>query len=227
VFLNKIFGLKLKSINNYGKFIYWQFVDSDIVLFNTLGMTGWWEFDNMTHNNINIIFEDNTNIFFNDPRNFGNIILSNTTELNKKLNQLGADIFNKNDLGKFIDRLDRKRNDTMIATALLDQKVAAGCGNYLRAEALYIAKISPFREIKDLSKNEIITLWGIINQLAWFYYNEKKGRKLKIINDMYKLSATYKKSGPSKYKPDEGYFHVYRQKKDTYNNIVLRKETKS
>jgi formamidopyrimidine-DNA glycosylase len=51
---------------------------------------------------------------------------------------------------QFINRLNKKRDDTMICTALLDQKVIAGCGNYLRAEALYIDKISPFRTIKNL-----------------------------------------------------------------------------
>jgi len=94
----------------------------------------------------------------------------------------------------------------------------------LRAEALYIAKISPFRTIKNLSKDEINMLWDILVQLAWFYYNENKGRQLNIINNKYKLSAKYKKSGPSKYKPDEGYFHVYRQNTDTLGNKVLKKE---
>ena len=28
-------------------------------------------------------------------------------------------------------------------------------------------------------------LWDILVQLAWFYYNEKKGRKLNIINIIY------------------------------------------
>ncbi len=220
---NKLIGLNIKTINCYGKFIYWEF-NNDIVLFNTLGMTGWWQFENEPHNNIMIIFTDNSFIYFNDPRNFGNIIISTQNDLNKKLSQLGADIFNKNDIDKFINRLERKRNDMMIATALLDQKIIAGCGNYLRAEALYIAKISPFISIKSLTKDDIIKLWNILVQLAWLYYDESKGRKLKIIDDKYKLTATYKKNGPSKYKPDVGYFHVYRQKEDTLGNKVLTKK---
>jgi hypothetical protein len=67
----------------------------------------------------------------------------------------------------------------------------------------------------------------ILVQLAWFYYNEKKGRELNIINNKYKLSAKYKKSGPSKYKSTKGYegfFHVYRQSNDTLGNKVLKKE---
>jgi DNA-formamidopyrimidine glycosylase len=225
---SKLNGLTIKSIKNYGKFIFWEFMDIDIVLFNTLGMTGWWNIDEQTHNNIKIIFDDNTFIYFNDPRNFGNIIISNHTNLGKKLYSLGADIFNKEHLDIFIERLEKKRDDTMICTALLDQKVIAGCGNYLRAEALYIAKISPFRKIKDLLENEINNLWNILVQLAWYYYDEEKGRKLNIINNKYKLSIKYKKKGPSIYKltinNEERYFHIYRQQKDILGNKVLKKE---
>jgi formamidopyrimidine-DNA glycosylase len=216
-------NLKIKSIKCYGKFIYWEFIDSDIVLFNTLGMTGWWEYDDLPHNNV--LFELNTmNIYFNDPRNFGNLIISNHLNLDKKLKELGADIFNKTDVNIFKERLERKRDDTMICTALLDQKVAAGCGNYLRAEALYIAKISPFRLIKNLDINDINLLWDVLLQLAWFYYDEEEGIKLNIINNKYQLAAKFKKSGPSKYKPREGFFHVYRQNYDTFGNKVLKKD---
>ena len=41
----------------------------------------------------------------------------------------------------------------------MDQKVAAGCGNYIRSECLYIARVSPFRRVKDLSEEEIYKIW--------------------------------------------------------------------
>jgi DNA-formamidopyrimidine glycosylase len=220
---SKLNGHKIKIIKNYGKFIYWEFYETDIVLFNTLGMSGWWITNEEPHNNIKFIF-NNTFIYFNDPRNFGTLIISNKINLDKKLNTLGADIFNKEDVILFIERLNKKRDDTMICTALLDQNVIAGCGNYLRAEALYIAKISPFRTVKNLSDTDINNLWDILVQLAWFYYNEKKGKKLNIIDNKYQLSPKYKKTGPSKYKPEEGLFHVYRQKNDKLGNKVLTKE---
>ncbi len=224
---NILIGLNIKSIKCYGKFIYWIFDNSDIVLFNTLGMSGWWFSENEPHNNVKIIFDDHTFIYFNDSRNFGNIIISNNNNLKKKLDKLGVDIltkFHKNDINEFKYRLEKKRNDTMICEALLDQNVIAGCGNYLRAEALYISKISPFRIIRDLSENDIIILFDILNQLAWYYYNEKKGRKLNIINNKFKLSPIYKKKGPSKYKPKYGFFYVYRQKEDQLGNKITTKK---
>jgi len=229
--MHKLIGLKIMSINCYGKFIYWNFYNTDIVMFNTLGMTGWWEYEqtphnNAKHNNVKFII-DGIVIYFNDMRNFGNIIVANKEKLQKKLDTLGADIITdniNNSFEKFKKRLLKKRDDMMICTALLDQNIAAGCGNYLRAEALYIAKMSPFRTIHNISEDELKELWDILVMLGWYYYDEKKGRKLKIINDKYKLAAQYKKSGPSKYKPGEGYFHVYRQKKDSEGNTVMSKK---
>lgn len=221
--MDKLINLKIKSINCYGKFIYWEFHNSDIVMFNTLGMTGWWVYNPDIHNNIKFLI-DNDIIYFNDMRNFGNIIVANKEKLIKKLDSLGADMFNMNDFDKFKKRLLKKRDDMMICTALLDQNIIAGCGNYLRAEALYIAKISPFRTVKNISDDELHTLWEILVMLGWYYYDEVKGRKLKIINDKYKLAGKYKKTGPSKYKPAEGLFHVYRQKTDSDGNIVSNKK---
>jgi formamidopyrimidine-DNA glycosylase len=157
-------------------------------------------------------------------RNFGNIIVANKEKLIKKLDTLGADMFNMNDFDKFKKRLLKKRDDIMICTALLDQNIIAGCGNYLRAEALYIAKISPFRTVKNISDDELHILWEILVMLGWYYYDEVKGRKLKIITDKYKLAGKHKKTGPSRYKPQEGLFHVYRQKTDSDGNMVSSKK---
>jgi formamidopyrimidine-DNA glycosylase len=194
-------------------------------MFNNLGMTGWWIFEEEPHNHFKFELSENI-LFFNDPRNFGNVIISNRINLENKLEKLGADIFNTNDIDKFNERLIKKQSSAMIANALLDQKVVSGCGNYLRAECLYLSKISPFREIKNLSNKDINIIWNILNQLAWYYYNEKLGIKKNIIDGKYKLSVNYniKKMGPSKYKPREGIFHVYRQKKDEYDNKVEKKE---
>ena len=119
--MHKLIGLKIMSINCYGKFIYWNFYNSDIVMFNTLGMTGWWEYNdtldnNVKHNNVKFIIGDIV-IYFNDMRNFGNIIVANKEKLQKKLDTLGADILTENintSFDKFKKRLLKKRDDMMI-----------------------------------------------------------------------------------------------------------------
>jgi formamidopyrimidine-DNA glycosylase len=217
--------LHIESINCKGKFIYFLFKDSEISMWNTLGMSGWWIKKKEKHNNLEFIYDNNKKIYYNDMRNFGTFKFCHKDNLEKKLNTLGADILDTDDqLELFLQRIERKRNDTFIASAILDQKVGAGVGNYIRAEALYIARISPFRKIKDMSVNELKKLWDILRQLGWYFYDEDEGKRLNIINGKYKIAAKYKKQGPSKYKPGADYFFVYRQDKDPLGNTVLHEK---
>ena len=48
----KSLPLKIKKINCKGKFIWWEFKNSDLTLWNTLGMSGWWYQENTPHNHI-------------------------------------------------------------------------------------------------------------------------------------------------------------------------------
>jgi endonuclease-8 len=230
--INEIkYPLVIEKICCKGKFIYWLFKNTDIVMFNTLGMTGWWVENNNNfslekHNNV--LFKiDGKNVFFNDFRNFGNIIFCYRDNLDKKLKELGPDIL-YDDVELFLQRIEKKRSDTLIATALLDQKVACGCGNYLRAEVLYLCKISPYREIDKMTNNELKLLWLNLKKLGWYYYNENKAIKLNIINNTFikKIEIRYKKYGPSNYKPDEYTFMVYRQNIDPLGNKVISKKIK-
>lgn len=227
--LDKIkFPLNIDTIDCKGKLIYFLFKNSDTVLMVTLGMTGWFILNEEKHNHV--IFKiEKTKLFFNDYRNFGNIIISNKINLNKKLNTLGPDILNlkknQNEYYKmFIERINRKRDDTYIASALLDQKVACGVGNYIRSEALYISKLSPFKKIKNINKNELIKLWDNLREIGFYYYNENIGKSIGINFKKYKklinLSGSKSKDGPSKYKPTEGLFLVYRQNNDPFGNKV-------
>ena len=222
--LDKIKNLTIEKISCHGKFIYWIFKKTDIVLFNTLGMSGWFFYNDDPYNNIEFKFK-NFSIFFNDYRNFGTLIICNKLQLEKKLKELGPDILSKvNNKNLFLERINRKKENTIIGSAILDQKLCAGVGNYIRSESLYIAKLSPFRKIKNISQKKLSELWDIFRQIAWVYYNESEGKKLNIINNKYKIKNLYKKIGPSKYKPKEGYFLVYRQKKDPNGfNIISEK----
>ena len=108
-----------------------------MVLFNTLGMSGWYQYDDEKHNHIEFIFS-NFSIYFNDYRNFGTLIFCYRDNL-KKLDTLGPDILSENNnIEQFLKRIERKRNDTIIGAAIMDQKVSAGVGNYIRAEGFYI-----------------------------------------------------------------------------------------
>ncbi len=154
--LKKDLPLKIKKFSNHGKLLYFE-LSNDKYLTITLGMTGHILFYEEKHTHYHFITNKGT-FYLEDMRNFATINYITKTELEKKLASLGPDLIHdevSNDL--FIERI-RLYPNKPIGQVLLDQKVVAGVGNYLRADALYIAKISPFRLIQQLSDNELIKL---------------------------------------------------------------------
>ena len=198
----KILPVKIKEVKCKGKFMYMIFDKEDYVLFITLGMTGWFRFSRTEkihhyyevpdkHDNITFYFKD-FEMYFNDFRNFGTLMFMKPSELDKKLKTLGVDILDeKPDINLFLKKVEKKRNDVKIAKLLLDQKVIAGVGNYLRADGLFLAKINPHTIIRKLSNKTLKELFEILRILAWFQYNEKLGRKLKIINNSMNMINNY------------------------------------
>ncbi|TMB96792.1 MAG: hypothetical protein E6J38_03115 [Chloroflexi bacterium] len=49
----------------------------------------------------------------------------------------------------------REKQDRDIATALLDQSVISGIGNVFKVEALFLAKLSPWAPVRDLSDDQL------------------------------------------------------------------------
>ncbi len=201
--------LKVKCVNCKGKFIWWEFFDSDYSLWNTLGMSGWWNTTkNQKHNNLVFKFSG-FNLYFNDYRNFGTVKICTLNNLKNKLRILGPDILsNLNNFNEFINRISRKRKNTKIGNALLDQKLLSGIGNYLRADILWKSKISPFRTIENLNNNELKTLYINSVKIANRSYNIQ----FKKLNDY---------SDPIIH---TNLFYIYYREKDQYGNKVKREK---
>jgi formamidopyrimidine-DNA glycosylase len=101
-------------------------------------------------------------LFFNDQRKFGWVKLFPTVEVPnidfmKKLGPepLAADFLSKD----FIQRI-RKRPNTTVKAALLDQTVIAGVGNIYADESLYGAKIHPATRVKDVTEAQLTKLFA-------------------------------------------------------------------
>lgn len=62
--------------------------------------------------------------------------------------------------------LDDDNAERTIGDALLDQRIAAGLGNYLRAEIMFLAKLDPWRQIKHLKKHEVTLLCELVEQVS-------------------------------------------------------------
>ena len=219
--------LKIVDVKCKGKFIYFK-LSNDMYIFNTLGMSGYWTTEKIKHNNITFFLSKNKTkkeLFFNDVRNFGTIMYQTKKDLDMKLKCLGVDIIEDyNNIDLFKKRLERKRDDSMIGTALMDQKVTAGCGNYIRAEVLYHSKISPYRKIRDLSEEMIKNLWYYLTRIAWIFYDYDMAISKGIISKKDKIYKTYVVGTKHN---SYGYytnFVVYMMDMDSFGNNIVREK---
>ena len=102
---------------------------------------------------VEIDFEDQTKLFFNDQRKFGYMKLLPEPEIEELsfFQKLGPEPLEDNfTVEIFKERLLKKKN-SLIKPTILDQSVIAGVGNIYADEALWRAKIHPETRIKDFS----------------------------------------------------------------------------
>jgi formamidopyrimidine-DNA glycosylase len=166
----------------------------------------------LNHINVEFKFSSGTLMFY-DTLSFGTIKIFNETELQKKLASLGSDIMDPDyKFSDFYDHIMIRRNLTKpIGNVLMDQKVISGIGNYLRADCLWMSKISPFRKVKDLSETELKNIFHNVRVLIWGEYDRKQGEQLKIISKKDKIPSSYKRD-----------FFVYREEKDINGYPVIQ-----
>lgn len=157
----------IESIDVKGKFMHWRFTGG-WSMWCTYGMSGGWSTQRdpkhcaaeLYHRHPSgLVLEDCVpGVYFNDARHFGTLkfVHDPTGELTqKKLATLGPDMLNDPpDTQAFCKALLRKADRTL-AEVLMDQSVVSGVGNYVKAESLYAAALSPHRKVIDLDPLEM------------------------------------------------------------------------
>jgi DNA-formamidopyrimidine glycosylase len=150
------FPLQVEKVACKGKFIYWTFKGSEKVVFNTLGMTGSWS--NVARNARVRFRTSEGDLYFNDHRNFGTVKVTDRAELKKKLLTLGPDMLNEEvSPEEFTAQLCKVPRATL-AEALMNQKIVSGVGNYLKADSLWLARLSPHRLVSQCSDEQLRAL---------------------------------------------------------------------
>jgi formamidopyrimidine-DNA glycosylase len=177
----------------------------------------------LNHLNVEFITDyKNISFYFYDQLSFGTLKAvesdgsnDRSTVLDKKLKELGPDLLDETTtIELFTSQIRKKVNDTKpIGNVIVNQKIISGVGNYLRADALWMAKISPFRKVKDVKDDELDVLYKSLIGLIWGDYDYKTGVKKGYISKTLKL--------PNDYQRD---FFIYRQDKDINDNIVKKEE---
>ena len=110
---------------------------------------------------VQIDFTDGSRLFFNDQRKFGWVKLLPTDEVKNLpfMQKVGPEPLDPNTRAEdFIQRI-RRRQNSMIKPAFLDQTVIAGVGNIYADEALWAARIHPQTRVKNVSDQQLNTLF--------------------------------------------------------------------
>lgn len=199
---------KVLSISCKGKFIWFDF--GDIVLFNTLGMTGSWGKSKTKHSRIEFVFADDSYLYFNDMRSFGTLSVSDHSSLKKKLRSIGPDMLSDPpDESNFI-KIMRKHNGKNICKTLMSQNVVSGIGNYIKAESLWLSCINPFAQISSLTDTNLAKLYyAVLFTIRSSYASQ--GATLKTYYTFDNEKGTY-----------GDYLYVYGKKLD-YNGYKVEK----
>ena len=159
-----------------GKFIWFTLDDGEWEIWHTLGMTGSWRNSNPKKNVMLKLETDGEQMtYYKDTRRFGTfkIFHKDNSRLDKKLQTLGPDMLNDPPtLEEFLVCL-RKKNHWNITKALMDQKVVCGIGNYIKAEVLYRAKVSPWRNVGDISDDELEKIYKQTKFVIQSSYDKK------------------------------------------------------
>jgi len=212
--------LRVWNWSSKGKFIYGylgQQGSKETFIWNTLGMTGYWSFSEKEHSRVRFDFQDGTSIWYTDTRNFGTLKFGMTyTETEKKLLELGPDPLTHDvPIDLFEKRLftKNKKGEDTICEALMNQKTVAGVGNYVKAEVLWLSKVSPLRKVKDLSREEMIAIRDNIQSVIRTSF-QNGGATIKSFYGADGSKGTYSSR-----------FLVYNQKVDPYNNKVIKTDT--
>lgn len=154
--------VKISHIGSIGKRIVFYLVYGEegrpAYLVSFLGMEGKWLYEPGNHSGIQLSItlpetQEDLELYFDDTRHFGSLVICmDVASWRRAMVGVGPDLLKDNiDSGEYIRVLSQPRlRNKLVGCFLLEQKYFSGIGNYLRAEILYAARISPWRTLESL-----------------------------------------------------------------------------
>lgn len=136
-------------------------------LMSKLSMTGRWSVTKSPYTRAILHFDDYS-LYFDDARKFGSNRIGTKEEAMNWLSIEGPDLLaaalsdpgsvEKSKLTDLWCKAIRKSPRRSICSWLLDQKIFAGIGNYVKSDLLYLASISPYRYLGELTEEDQLIL---------------------------------------------------------------------
>lgn len=180
--------VKVVDGGTHGKTMWWRLENGESLVF-VHGMTGHWSSNKEERfNRMEFVFAGGKRVYFSDMRKFGRV--SVVKDLGDVLGELGPAVLDKPSYEEFYKRFVATKQD--IGKLLIDQHYVAGIGNYLRAEILWEARLSPYRKFNGLSEEEKKRLYKAALEVCEYHYRH----------------------------PFDFNFKVYEQEKDPFGNRV-------
>ena len=218
----KSLPLKIKKVDSRGKFLWFELTDDNITwyIWNTFNLKGGWSLEDDTHKRAQFNFENDVVAYYYDTLGWGTFKFSKSQEdLRKQLELLSPDFLKDDNF----DLSNITKYKSKIVGVLMDQKkIGSGIGNYLVAEILYHAKISPHRKCNTLTNDEIKQLTYSIKyiiKICYMYGGSKYMHKLeKELNKLPRID--YHPNIKIKKSDQKFMFMVYNEKTDPLGNPV-------
>lgn len=159
-FARSLRGARVDEVGRRGKFIVVRF-DGGQVLLTHLRMTGSFSLLQTRqtlpkHTHALFQLEDGRRLAFTDQRHFGLMKIARASELEqtKELRGLAPEPFSDDFTPEYLaDVLSSTRR--ILKSVLLDQTKVTGLGNIYAAEALFLARVSPFVTAAELSRRRV------------------------------------------------------------------------
>jgi endonuclease-8 len=154
--VERLSGLRLESVEAVGKNLLLRF-EGGLVLRSHLRMTGRWRVEQRGARRAGLPWlvlrgAEYEAVLWNGP-------VLELTRGRSPLGQLGPDILaDPPDYETMLERLRSSPPVRAVGEAVLDQRLVAGIGNLWKAEALWEARISPWRPLGTLEDRELLAV---------------------------------------------------------------------
>lgn len=158
-------SIEVLSLKRRSKYLI--FITDSGVFISHLGMSGYWRVETkpqkLKHDHVMLEWENGDFWVYNDPRRFGVFEYYPDETKVKWFRELGPEPFSDDFFHPDVFQ-KIKRSDRAIKSIIMDAKVLVGVGNIYASEALFAAKIQPFKSGKKISKEKITELLNVIRQ---------------------------------------------------------------
>jgi formamidopyrimidine-DNA glycosylase len=164
-FQHRIVGRQVTAVGRRGKFIVLDLSQGSLLVHLRMSgdlLLGRGQQPLGSHSRVQLYFDDDVQLSFNDPRKFGRVWLLEDAQL--VLGALGPEPFDRALTPARFHRMLAERN-RQLKPLLLDQTFIAGLGNIYADEALWTARLHPLTLSSRVSKEQASSLLAAIRKV--------------------------------------------------------------